>query len=157
MNHLIMMCGIPGCGKSTYGRKLVEMHKDWEYISRDEIRFQYVADQEHYYDHEYEVYKEFCNRIDMYLMEDKTVIADATHLSKGSRSKLINNLTVKPDKVTVIVMVTDFETCLNRVHSREEAITIVPDKTMYSMKHHYRKPDPRFEDWIDEVVYVKGE
>lgn len=151
------MCGIPGCGKSTYGRKLVELHPDWEYVSRDEIRFTYVSDQAHYYDHEYEVYKEFCNRISMHLINGKTVIADATHLTKGSRLKLINNLDVKPDKVTVIVMMTSVQTCLERVKNRELEITRVPEQTILSMSHRYRKPDARFEDFINQVVYVKGE
>ena len=157
MNHLIIMCGIPGCGKSTYGRKLVELHSDWEYVSRDEIRFTYVSDQAHYYDHEYEVYKEFCNRISMHLINGKTVIADATHLTKGSRLKLINNLDVKPDKVTVIVMMTSVQTCLERVKNRELEITRVPEQTILSMSHRYRKPDARFEDFINQIVYVKGE
>lgn len=157
MNHLIMMCGIPGCGKSTYGRKLVELHPDWEYVSRDEIRFTYVSDQAHYYDHEYEVYKEFCNRISMHLINGKTVIADATHLTKGSRLKLINNLDIKPDKVTVIVMMTSVQTCLERVKNRELEITRVPEQTILSMSHRYRKPDARFEDFINQIVYVKGE
>ncbi len=157
MNHLIMMCGIPGCGKSTYGRKLVELHPDWEYVSRDEIRFTYVSDQAHYYDHEYEVYKEFCNRISMHLINGKTVIADATHLTKGSRWKLINNLDIKPDKVTVIVMMTSVQTCLERVKNRELEITRVPEQTILSMSHRYRKPDARFEDFINQIVYVKGE
>lgn len=152
-----MMCGIPGCGKSTYGRKLVELHPDWEYVSRDEIRFTYVSDQAHYYDHEYEVYKEFCNRISMHLINGKTVIADATHLTKGSRLKLINNLDIKPDKVTVIVMMTSVQTCLERVKNRELEITRVPEQTILSMSHRYRKPDARFEDFINQVVYVKGE
>lgn len=152
-----MMCGIPGCGKSTYGRKLVELHPDWEYVSRDEIRFTYVSDQAHYYDHEYEVYKEFCNRISMHLINGKTVIADATHLTKGSRWKLINNLDIKPDKVTVIVMMTSVQTCLERVKNRELEITRVPEQTILSMSHRYRKPDARFEDFINQIVYVKGE
>ena len=152
-----MMCGIPGCGKSTYGRKLIELHPDWEYVSRDEIRFTYVSDQAHYYDHEYEVYKEFCNRISMHLINGKTVIADATHLTKGSRWKLINNLDIKPDKVTVIVMMTSVQTCLERVKNRELEITRVPEQTILSMSHRYRKPDARFEDFINQIVYVKGE
>ena len=63
MNNLIIMCGIPGCGKSTYAKKLIELHPDWIYVSRDEVRYETVSDQNHYFDHEADVYKEFCNRI----------------------------------------------------------------------------------------------
>ena len=108
MNTLIIMVGIPGSGKSTYAKKLLELHPDWEYVSRDEVRYEYVTDQTHYFDHETEVYKEFCNRIDKHLLDEKTVIADATHISIGSRRKLINSLQVIPDRVLVVVMKTPF-------------------------------------------------
>ena len=148
------MCGIPGCGKSTYSKQLLEIHPDWKYVSRDEVRYEYVTDQAHYFDHEHEVYKEFCNRISMHLINGSTVIADATHISKGSRSKLINSLSVKPDKVIVVVLNTPFETCMIR-NANRHGITRVPDDSMYRMKNQFRKPDTRFEDYIDQVVYVK--
>ena len=155
MNNLIIMCGVSGCGKTTYSKKLLKMHPDWEYVSRDEVRYEYVTDQAHYFDHEYDVYKEFCNRITKHLIDNKTVIADATHLSKGSRSKLINSLEVKPDKVTVVIVMTDYHTCMER-NALREGITRVPDQTMRNMIRAFKKPDARFEDYIDEIVYVDG-
>lgn len=149
-----MMCGIPGCGKSTYAKEtLLKIHPDWKYVSRDEVRYEYVTDQEHYFDHEYEVYKEFCNRISMHLINGDTVIADATHISKSSRSKLIHSLSIEPDKVIVVVLNTSFETCMAR-NANRHGITRVPDDSMYRMKNQFRKPDIRFEIWIDQVVYV---
>ncbi len=156
MNTLIIMCGLPGCGKSTYARYLIELNPDWKYVSRDEVRYKYVSDQAHYYDHEYEVYKEFCNQISMHLINGETVIADATHLTKGSRKKLLENLSITPDKIYVVVMTTKFETCFNRNKTRV-GITCVPDKSMYSMKNRYQKPNPRVETFIDKIIYAKGE
>lgn len=151
---LVMMCGIPGCGKSTYAKEtLLKIHPDWKYVSRDEVRYEYVTDQKHYFDHEYEVYKEFCNRISMHLINGDTVIADATHISKSSRSKLIHSLSVEPDKVIIVVLNTPFETCMIR-NANRHGITRVPDDSMYRMKNQFRKPDIRFEIWIDQVVYV---
>ncbi len=138
MNRLIIMCGLPGCGKSTYAKKLME-ENDCEYVSRDEIRYETVTDQAHYFDHESDVYKEFCNRIDKYLLAEKTVIADATHISAASRKKLLKNLQVIPDEVWVIWMDTPFEVCMKR-NSEREGITRVPDKTMYQMKSNFRPP-----------------
>lgn len=151
---LVMMCGIPGCGKSTYAKEtLLKIHPDWKYVSRDEVRYEFVTDQEHYFDHEYEVYKEFCNRISMHLINGDTVIADATHISKSSRSKLIHSLSVEPDKIIVVVLNTPFETCMIR-NANRYGITRVPDDSMYRMKNRFRKPDIRFEIYIDQIVYV---
>lgn len=153
MNRLIMLVGIPGCGKSTYARKLVELHPEWVHISIDAVRYEYVADQAHYYDHEDEVYKEFCNRITMHLMKDKTVIADATHLTTGSRKKLLNNLGTKPDEVIVIWVNTPFEICMER-NGKREGITRVPDKAMFSMKSRFRPPSVN--EGYDLILKVRG-
>lgn len=150
------MVGLPGSGKSTYAKqKLLKINPDWEYVSRDEVRYQYVSDQAHYFDHEHEVYKEFCNRISMHLANNKTVIADATHLTRASRSKLILSLDVLPDTIYVVVMTTPFELCLERNAGRE-GIVRVPDKVMYQMKNNYQRPNAVVEDF-DKVVYVKCE
>lgn len=155
MNNLIIMCGIPGCGKSTYAKKLIELHPDWVYVSRDEVRYETVSDQNHYFDHEADVYKEFCNRIDMHLLNGKTVIADATHLTINSRKKLLSNLSAKGFKIIIIVMNTSFETCMKR-NSQRIGITRVPDKTMYAMKNRFKIPNQYIENF-DKLVVVKGE
>jgi predicted kinase len=149
------MCGIPGCGKSTYAKKLIELHPDWIYVSRDEVRYEYVSDQKHYFDHEADVYKEFCNRIDMHLLNGKTVIADATHLTINSRKKLLSNLSAKGFKIIIIVMNTSFETCMKR-NAQRIGITRVPDKTMYAMKNRFKIPNQYIENF-DKLVMVKGE
>lgn len=153
MNRLIIMVGIPGSGKSSYAKKLLEANPSWEYVSRDEVRYEFVTDQAHYYDHENDVYREFCNRIDKFLLQEKTVIADATHLTKGSREKLIQNLQVIPDEVYAVVMKTPFEVCMQR-NSARQGITRVPDKSMYSMKSRYRVPNMMGESYINKIIWV---
>lgn len=152
MSTLIMMIGIPGCGKSTYAKKMVESNQNMVHISRDDVRYEFVSDQEHYFDHENEVYREFCNRIDMHLLRGETVIADATHLSSGSRKKLLNQLQVTPDKIIAVVINTPFEVCMERNAARE-GITRVPDKTMFQMRSNFRPPSPN--EGFDKIVFVK--
>lgn len=142
MNHLIMMIGLPGSGKSTYAKMLMGVNPGCEYVSRDEVRYEYVTDQAHYFDHENDVFKEFCNRIDKFLLQDKMVIADATHLNIASRKKLLDKLQVIPDEITAIVVNTPFEICFAR-NAERVGITRVPDKTMYSMRNNFRPPSPR--------------
>jgi predicted kinase len=155
MNTLIIMVGIPGSGKTTYAKKLLELHPDWKYVSRDEVRYEYVTDQAHYFDHESEVYKEFCNRLSMHLINGDTVIADATHMTSKSRFKLIKNLSIKPDKIICVVMTTNFECCMAR-NAQRQGIIRVPDDSMYRMKNTYKKPNSRVEEYIDQIVWVKS-
>ena len=89
----------------------------------------------------------------MHLANDETVIADATHLTKSSRAKLLNSLTVTPDMIYVVIMGTPFDVCLDR-NSRREGITRVPENRMYQMKNNYQRPNPVVENF-DKVVYVK--
>ena len=128
------------------------MNPDWEYVSRDEVRYQYVSDQAHYFDHESEVYKEFCNRVDMHLINGKTVIADATHLTPSSRTRLLKNLSVKPDNLIAVVMMTPFQVCRERNNAREGIIK-VPESNMFKMKNSFKMPSPVIEDF-DKIVKV---
>ena len=152
MRRLIMLMGLPGSGKSTYAKKLLELHPDWNYVSRDEVRYEYVSDQEHYFDHEAEVYREFCNRIDMYLRRDETVIADATHLSTSSRKKLLKNI-IKPEQTWLVFVMAPFKTCMER-NAKRVGITRVPDDSMYRMKNMLRLPSPN--EPFDKIVKVDG-
>jgi hypothetical protein len=54
------MCGIPGSGKSTYLK--TRFIQPPVVVSRDEIRFKMVREDEEYFSHEKEVYNEFINQ-----------------------------------------------------------------------------------------------
>lgn len=152
MGNLYIMVGIPGCGKSTYAKEtLLKVHPEWKYVSRDEVRYESVTDQAHYFDKESDVYREFCNRIDMYLLRGDTVIADATHLSVGSRRKLINHLKAKPDKMFAVFIDTPFDECMTR-NAKRVGITRVPDQSMYNMKRALTPPT--HEEGFDTIYRV---
>lgn len=152
---LIMMVGIPGSGKSTKAKEALVANPDWGYVSRDEVRYEYVSDQNHYFDHEKEVFKEFCLRVEKFLRAGKTVIADATFINQRSREWFIANLNVEPKEVIVIVMKTPFETCMARNATRK-GITCVPDQSMYNMKNKFQIPNIAVEKYINKVYMVAG-
>lgn len=91
---LYIMCGAPGSGKTYYAKNYMIKDSSWKYISRDEIRFSMVKENEEYFSHETEVFNEFVRRIKNAFDEDgiENVIADATHLNWPSRRKLLNAL-----------------------------------------------------------------
>lgn len=68
MATLVLMCGAPGSGKTTIAKKIL-CNKDI-YISRDEIRYSIITDQDEYFSKEKEVFNEYIRQIDEALTKD---------------------------------------------------------------------------------------
>ena len=86
---LYMMCGIPGSGKSTWAKEYLASAL---YVSRDEIRYSMVKEDEEYFSKETEVFNTFIEKIAVNLMSEKDVVADATHINFQSRLKTIKGI-----------------------------------------------------------------
>ena len=84
MPILYILCGPSGCGKSTWANQFMNDHNtdDIRYVSRDEIRFSLVGEDEDYFAHEKEVFRKFSGTIAQTLVDGFDVIADATHLNE---------------------------------------------------------------------------
>ena len=95
MSILYIMSGCPGSGKTTWANEFMKMHPDVRYVSRDEIRFSMLREDEDYFAHETEVFNKFVGTIAATLIDGFDVIADATHISIASRAKLHNALQKK--------------------------------------------------------------
>lgn len=151
--NLIVMIGVPASGKSTFAKQLAK-EKDYFYASRDEVRFALIKDKDHYFDRENDVWREYINRITMHLEKGETVIADATHLNRGSRLKLLNAVRpkVKPAQVIGIVVDTPFEVCLER-NSKREGLANVPNTAMYNMQRSYKIPTQ--DEQFNEIYVVR--
>ena len=88
MAKLYLMSGVPGSGKSTWLQKHVEGKISSSIIiSRDKIRFAYLSDDEDYFAHEKEVWREMIDEIVSALKFYDNVFVDATHLNTKSRKK----------------------------------------------------------------------
>ena len=93
MKELVLMMGVPGSGKSTYARNTIKTGDI--YISRDEIRYSMLTDEDDYFAKENEVIKTFIQYIDEALADTQhqgKVYADATHLSPKGRAQILNQL-----------------------------------------------------------------
>ena len=90
---LWIMCGAPGSGKTWFAKNKLMKDSNWDYISRDEVRFSMIKDDEEYFSHETAVFKAFVEKITFTLeYGNDNIIADATHLNWGSRRKLLKAL-----------------------------------------------------------------
>lgn len=113
MNNLFILCGLPGCGKTSWARNKMKENTSstdskWAYVSRDEVRFSIIKEEDDYFSKEKQVFYEYVKRIVNSLENNYVLntIADATHLNEVSRDKLINAIKkTRPNLNFDIVMV----------------------------------------------------
>ena len=150
MNKLYIVMGTPGSGKSTWIQNHLDEHIVW--VSRDDVRFSMVAEDEEYFSKEKEVFKEFVKRINENLNNGLDVFADATHLNKASRNKILRaiNTKVKPE-IDVIWIKTSLDNCFSRNDNRLGTRSYVPKDVIRRMFYQIEKPE--FEEGF-ETIYV---
>lgn len=154
MSKLIMPMGAPGAGKTTWCKHYLKTHEA-EYISRDDIRFSIVKENEEYFSKENEVFTKFVNIINSSLKAGKDVVADATHLNPRSRTKLFSHLNIDPTKTEIIavVMRTPLEVCLDRNENRKGTRSYVPPQVIKNMYSSFKEPTMKELDTIMNMVY----
>ena len=153
MSKLIMMVGIPGSGKSTYAKK---MKAEYEvYVSRDDIRFSMVNEDEPYFSREKEVFTKFVKTISDALKNDLTVWADATHISTHARLKLLCGLDIEPDEIEIIYMNTPLERCLAQNELRKGTRSYVPEDVIFEMHENLTFPSHHEGKFIYNTVWIK--
>lgn len=165
--QLWIMIGVAGAGKDYWIKNHIDSFKgNTKVISRDEIRFSMLdidadtvsVDNNVYFSKEKEVYKEYINQICDGLVHNDIVIANATHLNEGSRSKLFRSISgiahQKAVEINAMVIKTPLKTCLNNNSNRKGA-KFVPEqqiKRMYSSL-----TIPTIEEGFDNIYVYKIE
>lgn len=155
MNKLYILCGPSGSGKSTWAQKNDIIKENYEYVSRDEIRFSLLKEGEDYFAHEKEVFKCFVKTIANCLKVTGTVVADATHLNMFSRCKLIQALDMYTTDYDIVFVVfdVDAETCIERNKAREGRRN-VPENIIRNMCRDFRMPTMDEDDRVKEIIEV---
>lgn len=149
--HLYLMMGVPGSGKSTYSKSVL---KDGDiYISRDEIRYSLLTEEDDYFAKENEVIKTFIDNIDKSLVNEEycgDVYADATHLSPKSRAQVLNQLKNK-DKVSVIYLDIPLNLILER-NAQRKGRALVPENVVRRMYNSIILPTKA--EGIEELIII---
>lgn len=151
MSKLYVMCGAPGSGKSTWIQ--THMNSDKEvWVSRDTIRFAMVSDEEEYFSKEPAVFKEFINQINHALRLGYDVYADATHLNRASRGKLLRAVNSQNyDTAEAIWIKTPVETAIAQNDNRQNTRSFVPRSVIRRM--HAQMDAPEFDEGFS-VIYI---
>ena len=142
---LWIMCGAPGSGKTWFAKNKLMKGSDWEYISRDEVRFSMIKDDEEYFSHETAVFNAFIGKITFALLYgNDNIIADATHLNWGSRRKLLKALEkyISLEEVDIIPVVIEakLEDVLKRNKLRSGRAQ-VPEEVIRRMRASMNDPE----------------
>lgn len=154
-SKIYLMCGIPGAGKSTYLK--TRFTNIPCIISRDEIRFTLVREDEEYFSHEDEVYKEFIKQIKDALRFETEVFVDATHLNEASRAKTLRSLgkSLKDVEVNIIWVRVPLEVALAQNENRIGTRSYVPKSVIRRMYSQLTKPSK--EEGFDHIyVFENG-
>lgn len=134
----MLLAGIPGSGKSTWLR--THLGDGDVYVSRDEVRFSIISDDEDYFAHETEVFDKFVAEIEENLNKGLRVFADATHINWPSRRKLLERIHNKENiDIDVYFFKVPLETCLDRNEQRSGR-AFVPRSVVRRMNAQMRHP-----------------
>lgn len=149
--HLVLMCGVPGSGKSTIAADLkAKGGNSIIVISRDAIRFALVAEDEPYFSREKLVFDLYCKKIQDAINDvsgPSFIICDATHINETSRNKVLDQLNLdNVSTLSVIVVRPSLEETLERNKLRFGRERVPED----AIKHMYEQ----FEDPIEDKKHT---
>lgn len=155
-HNLFLMCGAPGSGKSTW---LATNAPEAYVISRDQVRFMLLNDEDEYFAKETEVFNTFVKYIQESIDSDETpedIYVDATHITKGSRNKVLNALNLENVKnVTVLVLRPSLDETLARNEKRrDQGRAYVPRSVVRRMFFQFERPEYD-ENRIFDTKYVE--
>lgn len=153
MSNLYLMMGCPGAGKSAWLKKYIAKDLNSKIVSRDQIRFSLVEENEEYFSHEKQVYNDYIYYINNWLRSDFDVYADATHLNVASRRKLLNHIYVETESISIIYIKTPLFISLEQNKKREGTRAYVPESQLRRM--YYQIEEPTFEEGFDNIYIVE--
>lgn len=119
MKTIFITIGIPGCGKTTWIKNKIK-EIGGVHISRDEIRFSLLNENDDSFDKEIEAYEKFINTIQESIdnIIDNNIFIDATHLNEDSRNKLLSRINTRDNNVIFVNFDVPLEIALERNEKR---------------------------------------
>lgn len=138
---LYILSGIPGSGKTTWAHQYMDRHQHRQiaWCSRDQIRFDLLAQDNDYFAHEDEVLANWYKMINEAITNPNIdrIIVDATHLTRKARERTLSNL----ENLDAIALVgvefdTPVEIAIERNNQREGRAK-VPETVIYNMAKSY--------------------
>ena len=141
-------------GKSTWAIRQMEPETDIM-ISRDNIRFMMLKNDEPYFAVEDKVRKAFFEAIEKYTSEEEyeNIYIDATHLVPKSRAQVLRRIKGDAERIAV-----SFEAPVQVAIERNKnriGRALVPESVIYNMKDNFIIPS--IKEGFDEIWHVDAD
>lgn len=117
---LIILCGIPGSGKTTYAKKYIEQDTNAIHLSSDAIRKELYGD-ENIQGNPSEVFSLMQKRTVEAINNGYNVIYDATNITRKDRQSIIS-VCPKFAKIECHIIWAPIETCIERDATRDRTV-----------------------------------
>lgn len=165
---IYLLCGVPGVGKSSWARadkaytdslqEEIGLQSCSLIISRDEVRFSLLSDEDEYFAKENEVFELFIKKINDAICKSgiEHIYVDATHITPGSRQKVLSHLLLSEN---VRVVAVNFFLPLNKIkeqNAQREGRAKVPEDVVEKMFYDFIPACER-EKNIDFILNITGE
>lgn len=151
MSDFILLCGIPGSGKTTMGKAAEEFGDFYKLVSSDDIRETLWGDASDQRNPK-EVFRIMKEKTILELLAGHNVIYDATNIKRKDREAILSEVKLWVYGVQTYCFIFDVpvETCIAHNHMRERQ---VPDEVIYRMAAHMQRPEYN-EGW-DYICNIK--
>ena len=148
MNVLIVLCGLPGSGKSTYANYLTEC-SPFECVSTDQIRKELYGN-ESIQDNPQKVFDIAFKQLYMMGLNGMNAIFDATNITSRARRRVVQECRNYYDLIICKYIDTPLDVCLHRNSQRER---VVPKEVILRMYNNFTMPS-REEgfDYVDTII-----
>ena len=148
MNILIVLCGLPGSGKSTYANYLTESGH-FECVSTDQIRKKLYGN-ENIQGNGKEVFGTAFKALRTYGLFTKNCVFDATNITPRARRRVVQECRDYYDLIICKYIDTPLDVCLHRNSQRER---VVPKEVILRMARNFTMPSR--EEGFDYVETIK--
>ena len=150
--YFIMMCGLPGSGKSTIAKLLFTPNCELVIHSSDDLREEMYGDTSIQGDNK-ALFAELHRRMHTDLVAGKTVIYDATNLTVATRKQALDAIRDIDCKKLAFVVTTPLDECIARNNARAR---VVPEDVIRRMASYFSVPtkDEGFDDVVNDVFEV---
>ena len=148
MNILIVLCGLPGSGKSTYAKYITESGH-FECVSTDQIRKDLYGNENIQGDGN-QVFTTAFSHLQTYGLANINCVFDATNITPRARRRVVQKCRKYYDLIICKYMDTPLDVCLYRNSQRER---VVPKEVILRMYNNFTMPS-REEgfDYVETVI-----
>jgi predicted kinase len=153
MSRLILMIGIPGCGKSTLTQKLLVKHPKILLISTDKIRCQLFGD-EAIQGSWLQIWQEIKTLFQYAVTQKLTAIYDATNAQRRQRKDAIALAReIGFNQIIGIWVNTPLSVCLERNQKRDRQVR---EEIIMGMYQQLTDAPPSKADGLDRVIILRS-